>query len=1173
MKRPFPTAAAVVALAASVMTPETVHAQAINQVTDASAGQACVDDGGALSGSNLFSAADNGTFGTGSGAANEFLPSNIYAPAVTGTRYNSSYSGYQHGDFSYVSNQTVRRNGGQFLGTQIDPVYGASGFFMVSDPDSAAPVFSQTINSLVPGLSYEVSFWVADTEFGTGAKNRVAVDVDGSQEFITPFINSNGAGDETNPVVWQKHSYVYTHSATTTSVDLSVRINETGSSGRDIFLDNIEVRLCELPADLTTVKSLTAGGDATPAVGDTVSFDIAITNNGSGLATGVSLTDLLPAGLTIAAGHGTITGDTNSPGGTYDPSTGVWDIGSVSLNETVTLMLVGTVDAGQEGQSITNTVVAASGNEPDPGTAGDDLTETVVVSTIAANDDDFTATPIDSTAGGSTATVLTDDLLNGSSVATDGSATTISITDLDGLTGATIADNGVITVPPGTTPGTYNITYQLCDEANATVCDTAIATVVVTDIAANDDDFSGAPIDPSTGGTTASVLTDDILNGSSVATDGSETTVSITDNDGLTGATIADSGEITVPPNTARGVYNITYQLCDEANPLDCDTAIATIVVGTIVAEDDDFSGSPIDNVTGGSTPSVLSDDLLNGSAVATNGAQTTLLITNNGGLTGATIADDGVITVPAGTNPGTYNITYELCDQSNPTDCDTAIATVVVSGTLIPAIEDELKAVLQDDLAVTIARQSAQASDYAKGALERLRSHNRSGAECAAAATLQARFILFDTDKAILKPQSERALDEIAAILGSCAGSAFEIGGHTDSDASDAYNVDLSQRRVNAVLFALQQRDIDTRNFIAKGYGEAQPVASNATAAGKAQNRRVAFTFLGDVEHTADFRACHDGAAPTRNFNLTANNQGVSVDGDLHRETYSCATNRWSIIEGTLGFTKTDSGISQGSLNLSYRRERLIDTDSIRGFFVGAYGSQSDVTEVATGSINGFGVNAGLYGAERLRANLFLDAHIGFATGIHDFDLAFDDGLGVINTAGDYRYIAGFFGAALSGEMTYEEYTFAPRVGFNYAYSPGGDVDVTAAMAGLSETGSLDLDTVSGGSVFAEVRIARAFNENRSEFALTPRVACFQSLESFDGDCSFGASLGFATLEATDEFRYSVELSGERASSFSRASLTASVSKALGLGEISANAGIDSEGVQRLGGAFELQF
>jgi len=179
---------------------------------------------------------------------------------------------------------------------------------------------------------------------------------------------------------------------------------------------------------------------------------------------------------------------------------------------------------------------------------------------------------------------------------------------------------------------------------------------------------------------------------------------------------------------------------------------------------------------------------------------------------------------------------------HTDTTICDTAVATVVVTEVdLIPEIEDDLLAILEDDLSATLIQQGAVMGDYAAGALSRLRGQGPQA--CAEAATMQAKGIYFDTDKAIIKPQSDAVIDELAVILRACEGSTFEIGGHTDSDASDAYNIALSQRRVNAVLAALQARDLDTSGYVAQGYGESRPIATNATAEGKAQNRRVEFT------------------------------------------------------------------------------------------------------------------------------------------------------------------------------------------------------------------------------------------------------------------------------------------------------------------------------------------
>jgi len=73
-----------------------------------------------------------------------------------------------------------------------------------------------------------------------------------------------------------------------------------------------------------------------------------------------------------------------------------------------------------------------------------------------------------------------------------------------------------------------------------------------------------------------------------------------------------------------------------------------------------------------------------------------------------------------------------------------------------------------------------------------------------------------------------------------------INVVGHTDSSGSDAYNQALSERRAAAVKNFLLSRDIDASLITTSGMGESQPVASNATREGRAQNRRVEITFKG---------------------------------------------------------------------------------------------------------------------------------------------------------------------------------------------------------------------------------------------------------------------------------------------------------------------------------------
>ena len=100
---------------------------------------------------------------------------------------------------------------------------------------------------------------------------------------------------------------------------------------------------------------------------------------------------------------------------------------------------------------------------------------------------------------------------------------------------------------------------------------------------------------------------------------------------------------------------------------------------------------------------------------------------------------------------------------------------------------------------------------------------------------------IHFDVDSAHIQPRSEPVIADIAQIMHDTAGLRFQVEGHTDSDGGAVYNLGLSQRRAQAVVDDLVARHAIARTrLLAKGYGLTKPVASNATPAGKALNRRV---------------------------------------------------------------------------------------------------------------------------------------------------------------------------------------------------------------------------------------------------------------------------------------------------------------------------------------------
>lgn len=107
---------------------------------------------------------------------------------------------------------------------------------------------------------------------------------------------------------------------------------------------------------------------------------------------------------------------------------------------------------------------------------------------------------------------------------------------------------------------------------------------------------------------------------------------------------------------------------------------------------------------------------------------------------------------------------------------------------------------------------------------------------------------ITFDSAKAVIKPEFESEVANLAQFMSQYADTVVTVEGHTDSQGADAYNQQLSQSRADAVkAMLITKYGVTDDRVKAVGYGEAQPIADNATAAGREQNRRV----VGEVSST----------------------------------------------------------------------------------------------------------------------------------------------------------------------------------------------------------------------------------------------------------------------------------------------------------------------------------
>ncbi|MGK4567264.1 beta strand repeat-containing protein [Flavobacterium sp. 3HN19-14] len=435
----------------------------------------------------------------------------------------------------------------------------------------------------------------------------------------------------------------------------------TGYFGNDSFtyiiIDaNGDTSTATVFITVTGQNAIVAADDVNPTtiisnIGNTNAFNVLSNDTINGVAVlasqvNISLTSVLPTGISFSTATGVVGVAPGTPAGVYTFTYSICEVSNPTNCDPAT---------------VTITVQAAN--------------------TIIANND--TPAPVNGATGGTAVNVLDNDTLNG--VAVTPSQVTITATTPvpAGITFDTAT--GVVTVQPNTPAGTYTFDYSICEVLNPTNCDTGTVTVVVSApaIIANND--TPAPVNGATGGTAVNVLDNDTLNGVPVAPSQVTITATTPVPAGITFDTA--TGIVTVQPNTPAGSYIFDYSICEVLNPTNCDTGTVTVVVNApaIIANND--TPAPVNGATGGTAVNVLDNDTLNGVPVAPSQVTITATTPVPAGITFDTAT--GVVTVQPNTPAGTYTFDYSICEVLNPTNCDTGTVTVVVTPPAIIANND----------------------------------------------------------------------------------------------------------------------------------------------------------------------------------------------------------------------------------------------------------------------------------------------------------------------------------------------------------------------------------------------------------------------------------------------------------------------------------------------------
>ncbi|MCD9575806.1 gliding motility-associated C-terminal domain-containing protein, partial [Flavobacterium soyae] len=417
------------------------------------------------------------------------------------------------------------------------------------------------------------------------------------------------------------------------------KLNPSNCSSNTVSVITVGTPVIDAVTETTaSINGNTGGTTAALTANDTLNGNPVVIGTAQG---NVTLTAVnVPSGLTLNA-DGTVTVAANTPAGTYDVEYRICEVTNpTNCNAVISKVMV---------------------------SAG----------TLLANPDTIGSVTAGNTAQTLPLNVFDNDTKNGTALVPSDVNLTTTIADPTGY--LILNPDGSLTLGADAPAGTYQLTYTICEKLNPSNCSSNTVSVTVGTPVINAVTETTTSINGNTGGTTVSLTANDILNGNPVVIGSSAGQVTLTAVSVPSGLTLNADGTVTVAPNTAAGTYDVEYRICEVTNPSNCDAVISKVVVisGVQLQAIDDIVGSVVGINQPQTIINVFDNDTNNGLPVVVNDINLSIVTPDPTGF--LTLNPDGTVTLGANAPRGTYELTYQICEKLNPTNCSSASIKVTV--------------------------------------------------------------------------------------------------------------------------------------------------------------------------------------------------------------------------------------------------------------------------------------------------------------------------------------------------------------------------------------------------------------------------------------------------------------------------------------------------------------